>query len=368
MRIGIDCRIFSSKFTGIGRYAFELVSHFEKLNNKLKNPHQFVLFFNNPEYRSFKTPKNFKKVLVNAKHYSLAEQTKFPRLLYKEKLDIVHFPHFNVPIVYRKKYIVTIHDLTLSLFPGQKMNKWYHRLAYNITIKNAVKTAKRVISVSENTKFDITSYLKIKPEKITVIYNGVGDEFKLLQNPKTPKYIKKPFLLYTGVWRNHKNLPGLLKAFAILRFEKKLNLQLVITGKPDPHYPEVQQAVNNLGLQNDVIFPGMVPEKELIQLYNSALFYVFPSYYEGFGLPPLESMKCGTPVAASNSSCIPEICGKDNAIFFDPANPVDIAEKIYKLYKDADLQAALVQKGLSHAAKFSWKTAAEKTFEIITKS
>lgn len=383
MKIGIDCRIFSSEFTGIGRYTHELVTGIIRLNNSLPKPHELVLFFNEPQYLNFTSTKtaarHVKKVLVNAKHYSLAEQTKFLTKLNQENLDIVHFPHFNVPILYLRPFTVTIHDLTLSIFPGQKMTKWYHRLGYQLTIKNAVKKTKKVIAVSNNTKNDIQKFLKIPPEKIAVIYNGVSPDFKSLKNsPDAQKSIKstlqkfkiiKPFLLYTGVWRNHKNLPKLLHAFHILKTQKNLkNLQMVITGKEDTHYPEVKNTIKKLKLQNDVILPGLVDEKDLINLYNAASIFVFPSLYEGFGLPPLEAMACGTPVAASNTSSIPEICGKENAIFFDPENINDIAEKIAMLYKDTDLQAKLVKQGLAHAATFSLAKTAEKTFKIITEN
>ena len=233
MKIGIDCRMFNSSFTGIGRYTFELVKHISKINKTLPHPHQIILFFNNPAYKGFKTSDlNIKKVLVNAKHYSYDEQTRFCRKLYKENLDIVHFPHFNIPILYRRPYIVTIHDLTLSLFPGQKMNKWYHRFAYHLVIKNAVKKAKKIIAVSYSTKEDLAELLKVNKEKIKVIYNGISEEFKIIEDSskidKTLKKYKidKQFLLYTGVWRDHKNLPRLIKAFKILK-NKNLDLQLV---------------------------------------------------------------------------------------------------------------------------------------------
>ncbi|MDA1060239.1 MAG: glycosyltransferase family 1 protein [bacterium] len=373
MRIGIDCRLFSSNFTGIGRYTHELVGNIIELNRHLKEPHQLVLFFNNPEFHQFKTIAPIKKILVNAKHYSIKEQTRFLRLLNKEKLDHVHFPHFNVPIFYRRPYTVTIHDLTLSLFPGRKMTKWYHRLAYYLTIKNATKKAKKIIAVSQNTKDDIVKLLKRDPDKIEVIHHGINPDFTIVKDAHVLEktlhkyHIKKEFLLYTGVWRDHKNLPRLIHAFKKLK-EKNYNLQLVITGKADPNYPEVKNTVKKLDIEGDVIFPGLVEEKELIHLYNAAHIFVFPSLYEGFGLPPLEAMRCGTPVTASNNSSIPEVCGIDNALFFDPENTEDIAEKIETLYKDSDLQAALIEKGIRHTSKFTWEKMAKKTFNVITRA
>ncbi len=373
MKIGIDCRIFSSNFTGIGRYTHELVNELIKINDKIHSPHSFVLFFNQPEYRTYKTKSpNVKKILVNIKHYSLAEQTKFLHILNKEKLDITYFPHFNIPIFYKRPYIVTIHDLTLSFFPGKKMTKFYHRIAYSLTIKNAVRRAKYIIAVSENTKKDIIKHLHISAQKIKVIYNGISDKFKFIKDTlclqKTlKKYnITKEFLLYTGVWRNHKNLVNLIRAFEIIKNTSHLNLQLVITGKPDPSYPEIKKTANNSRMKNDIIFTGLIPEEDLINLYNAAHIYVFPSLYEGFGFPPLEAMKCGTPVAASFSSSIPEICGKENAVFFDPYDTNDMAKKIIMLYKNTDLKKSLIEKGKKHVIKFSWKKMAQETFNLIT--
>jgi glycosyltransferase involved in cell wall biosynthesis len=154
----------------------------------------------------------------------------------------------------------------------------------------------------------------------------------------------------------------------ILREEKNLDLQLVITGKPDPHYPEVQNAVEKFQLQDQVVFPGLVPEKELIHLYNAAFIFVYPSLYEGFGLPPLESMRCGTPVVASNSSSIPEVCGQENALFFNPHDTQQIADQIEKLFKDANLQVELIAKGSQHAAKFTWQKTGENTWGAILKA
>ncbi len=365
MKLGIDCRIISSRFTGIGRYTHELVTRLIAHNEKKDNPDQIVLFFNDPEYYEFTTNSpHVKKILVNARHYSLAEQTKFLRALNKEKCDLVHFPHFNIPILYKRPFIVTIHDLTLSLFPGRKMTRLHHRIAYHKTIKNAVKKAKKIIAVSKHTKKDIIEHLKVSPEKITVIYHGIGQEFAPTNNTQAlEKYaIPGPYLLYTGVWRNHKNLKRLIQALGILK--KTTPLKLVITGNPDPHYPEVQETVKQLGLQDDVIFPGFVSEDELVQLYANAKIYVFPSLYEGFGFPPLEAMKCGTPVVASNASSIPEICGPQNAVFFDPQDPQDIAEKIIKVYNNSELQQQLITNGLSHSAQFSWEEMVAQTTKL----
>lgn len=369
MRIGIDARMFSSEFTGIGRYVYELVHQLIKIDKK----NEYVLFMNKPAYEEFEPPnKRISKVLVNAKHYSFAEQTRFLWKLWRAKLDLMHFTHFNAPILYRGATIVTIHDLTLSFFPGKKMNSWFYRQAYNVVLKNAVRHAKRIIAVSKNTKQDLIEIAKTSPAKVEVIYEGVGENF----GPKLDregiddllkKYnITKEFMLYTGVWRSHKNLVNMIKAFDLFCGEgdEGFDAQLVITGEESPYYPEVKRTVKEYDLEHKVVFTDLVPEDELTALYQAAKVYIFPSLYEGFGLPPLEAMRCGTPVIASKVSCIPEICGEENAVFFDPYDPEDIANAMRKLWLDDDLRAELRERGLTHSRKFSWEKMAEKTLEV----
>jgi glycosyltransferase involved in cell wall biosynthesis len=367
MRIGIDARMYSTAFTGIGRYVYELVKNLTEIDKK----NEYVLFMNKPEYDEFEPPnKRVSKVLVNARHYSFAEQTRYLRKLWRKKLDLIHFTHFNAPILYRGKSVVTIHDLTLSFFPGKKMNSWTHRKAYEMVLNRSAKHASSVIAVSQHTKKDLIDVTGVDSAKIEVIYEGVDEQFKPRPDKDAikdliKKYgITKDYILYAGVWRSHKNVVNLIKAFALLREDAGFEPQLVITGADDPHYPEVKRTVRELGLEHSVIFPGLVPEDELVALYQAAHVYAFPSLYEGFGLPPLEAMRCGTPVVASKSSCIPEICGEDNALFFDPLDPEDMANTIRKLWLDEDLQKDLRDRGLRHSKKFDWRKMAEETLKV----
>jgi len=254
------------------------------------------------------------------------------------------------------------------------MTGFHHRLGYSVVIKNAVRHAKAIIAISNNTAKDLKEILKVPLEKVTVIYNGISPEFRKLKSIEEKmqiqetlnKYnIKQPFILYTGVWRSHKNLSNLVSAFDTLINEKKLDLNMVITGREDPHYPEIRQSINRLNLQNSIVTPGLVSETELIHLYNAARLYIFPSLYEGFGLPPLEAMQSGTPVAASNTSSIPEICGEHNAVFFNPHDPKDMAEKIAFLYQNEELQEELIKNGYIRAKQFDWDSTAQQTYELI---
>lgn len=349
--------MFNLRF-GIGRYTHELVAHITRLNNELENPYRISLFFNNPEYTEFAAPANTEKILVNAGHYSYKEQTVFLKKLNEQNCDIVHFPHFNLPILYNKPYIVTIHDLIISLYPEKKIRKFHKHLAYKLAIKNAVKKAQKIITVSQNTKNDLQKFLKVPPEKITVIHPGVNPEFHRAQNPQLTlnKFgISKPFLLHTGVWRRHKNAENLIAAFR--KMKEKSDLQLVFTSPPQQKYRATDP---------DIIFTDKVNENELIDLYSAAAVFVFPSLYEGFGLPPLEAMACGTPVAVANTSSLPEICGQDriNALFFDPKKTDDIAEKVLNIYFDEELRRHLIKNGLEHIKKFSWEKMARETFSM----
>ncbi len=349
-----------------------------------------------------------KKVLANAGHYSIAEQTSFAHILHKEKCDLVHFCNFNLPLFFRGKFLVTIHDTTINFFPGKKMNTWWYKAGYNMVMRNAVKNSKKIITVSQNTKNDVIKLFspkvrtfystKTRPssnlkEKIDPILIAPSDEFHPisdLEKVQIKKKYKLPpeYIIYTGNWREHKNLVGLLKSFAILK-KSFPQLVLVITGKEDPCYPEVLETSRDLELEDSVKFVGCVDFNDLKKLTAAATVYVFPSFYEGFGMPPLEAMACEVPCAVSNTSAIPEVCG-DAALYFDPENEEEMAQQIAKLLREpkqsdsmtsheervaeginpADLKQSenlrgiLIKKGLERVKKFDWEKVAQKTLGI----
>ncbi len=380
MKIGIDLRMYSSRFTGIGRYCFELVENLLGIDHE----NDYVFFLNEPEYGKFIEAKKkfleegkekadggtqaFKAVKVEAPHYSKAEQTSFLKSIKKEKLDLMHFTHFNAPLMYRRPCVVTIHDLTLSFFPGKKMTKWYHRKGYHMVLKNIVKKAQKIIAVSKNTELDLHRLFNFTRGKTTMIHEAAGEEFRELPIeevlPIMEKFeIDKEYLLYTGVHRDHKNVVGLIGAFKILKEKHGFDGYLVITGRKNPHYPEVEETIEKLELKDSVKLVGLVSEEELIGLYNGAFIYAYPSFYEGFGLPALEAFACGTPVCASNTSCIPEICG-DAALYFDPKNLGEMAEKFYEVLRNEGMQKYLIEKGRQRLKEFSWKRMAEETLAV----
>lgn len=370
MKIGIDARFFSSQFTGIGRYTYELIKHMAALDTR----HQFVVFMNNPQFADFTPPnERWTKVLADTQHYSIKEQTHYARILNKADVDLIHFTHFNAPLLYRKPSIVTIHDLTLTLYPGAKMRSPLRRFAYQQTINSIAHRSKQIIAVSHKTKDDIVHFLRVSPHKISVIYEAASENFIVLPKEyasqkisdcKNQYAITGDYLLYTGVWRSHKNLINLLRAFSLLKNKYAFAGQLVITGKEDPYYPEVRATVASLQLTNAVRFTGLVSEENLVTLFNGALAYVLPSLYEGFGLPILEAFACGIPVACSWSSCLPEIAGEGNALLFDPHDPTDIAKKLSLLVASSELRSTLRERGLIRNKDFSWAKMARETLQL----
>jgi glycosyltransferase involved in cell wall biosynthesis len=370
MIIGIDCRLYSPNYTGIGRYVFEMVKHLIELDQE----NHYVLFFNEREFGEFQIPNDrWQKRLVNIPHYSLAEQWKFYRILQKEKLDLMHFPHFNAPILYKRPFVVTIHDLTLHYYPSKEYQpKWSLKkgiqvLFYRFLMGQVVKNAKHIISVSDNTKKDLLKEYSVPTEKVTTIHEGVPEHFQKapvegIQAVRQKFNIGKPYLLYTGVWRSHKNLLNLLKAFRII-LDQGHELQLVFTGKKDHVYPEIPQLIHDLHLEDRVVLTGFVSEEELVALMSGAEVYVFPSLYEGFGLPPLEAMQLGVPVACSNTSSLPEVC-QDAAMYFDPKNVQEMADAIQKILKNPELRQELIDSGQKNLRRFSWKDMTSHIIDI----
>ncbi len=366
MKIGIDARMYGPGFTGIGRYTFELLRHLALIDPE----NEYAVFLRREAYEKAVMPgPNFTKILADFPHYSWAEQTGFLRLLWRTSLDLMHFTHFNAPVFYRKPSVVTIHDLTVSFFPGKKMTDLISRAAYHFALSSVTRHARRVIAVSKNTQNDLERVLHTLATKIRVIYHGVSEALSLQgATPFTAlqsKFgLKKPFFLYTGVWRSHKNVTGMIRAFD--RFNRAAGrvYQLIITGRPQALYREVSDTVQALGAEDDVMLVGIVPDADLAGLYGAALAYIYPSFYEGFGLPPLEAMALGTPVLASHTSAIPEVCGEENALYFDPYSEADMAEKMGRMATDASLRHTLKERGLARVRQFDWQKTAQQTLDV----
>lgn len=397
MRIGIDCRMYGPEQTGIGTYIQYLIKNLLKL----KDNNEYWLFFlkqnKSLTQQDFLSKiKNQNSTFVSSPHrgkikifsldaywYTLKEQTIFPIYLYKSQLDLMHFTHFNAPILYQKKFIVTIHDLTPMFWPGHKMSgNPFRKFAYDVVLKNVILKSRAIITPSHFTKNDILKHFSINPEKIFVIYEGIKNKPPQNQREYFINNIEKkkteaknelkekhslnldfPYILYVGVWRYHKNLIGLIKAFYALKIKKQIPHKLVICGKEDPYYPEIKTTIKNLKLEKDTFLAGLVTGKKLDLLYRGADVYVLSSFYEGFGLTPLEAISQGTPAAVSKVGPMPEVLD-DSALFFNPNDIDDMSNKIFDLLSNANLQKNLLLKGQNVLKRYSWRKMAKQTLKL----
>lgn len=376
MKIGIDARLYGPLDKGIGRYTQKIIQQIEHLDQE----NEYFIFLRRENFDLLSCAKasegryvnpHFHKILADYPLYSFKEQILLPLKLKKYHLDLVHFPHYNVPILYRGKFVITIHDLihlkfnrqaTTRFWPFYFLKYLFSRLITRLAIKRAIK----ILTVSEFVKNQIISYYKVNPNKITVIYEATNMAKKIL--PTNIQYpisgIQYPYLLYVGNAYPHKNLERLLQAFKLVTDKlPTTNYKLILVGKIDYFYQRLKKMVQELKLDERVIFAGAISDQELTNLYQNALAYVFPSLMEGFGLPGLEAMSHNCPVLSSNAGSLPEIYGKA-AFYFDPIDTNDIAEKIKKIITEPDLREKLKKLGLEQVKKFSWKSCAEKTLKI----
>lgn len=299
--------------------------------------------------------------------YGIKEQLKFPyRQIKNSNIDIMHFPHYNVPLFYNKEFIVTIHDLTHLILPEFLPNKFAYYYA-KFMIGHAVKKSSRIFTVSENSKLDIVNIFKVSPDKITVTYNGVDKDFKLKEKKDIQylyeKYhipLNKKIIMYVGNLKPHKNLQRLLESYA--KMKDNSDKILLLVGKAFKSV-DLERKESDLGIQNKVIHTGLVTKEELIDFYNLADVFVFPSLYEGFGIPPLEAMACGTPVICADNSSLPEVVG-DAAIMFE-ATDVSQLTKCLDGYFDGEYDIkAYIEKGFQRVKLFQWENEIKKVMEV----
>ncbi|MEX1112494.1 MAG: glycosyltransferase family 1 protein [Candidatus Andersenbacteria bacterium] len=363
MKIAIDARAIL--WTGIATYVKNLLLQYAATSSS----HQFVVLIPDRwEQQARKTigklPEQFTLVPVTASYYSWQEQTIFLRQLNALDVDFVHFTHFNVPLLYRKPYVVTIHDATRFIFPGQKHQHLLKQLMYEVVFSRAVARACHVIFVTEHTRREVEALPLSLPKNSSVIYEGIHDRFfepiGALQRQKVRSLIgtSNPYLLYVGVWMSHKNIRRILDSFVELR-NRYPDLKLVITGKPVPGYTNALRYAQRLNVVDHVIFPGYVSNELLPALYSEAACFVFPSLYEGFGLPPLEAAACGTPVVTSNVSSLPEVMGFA-AVYVNPESIRSITMGVRMVLDNPSERRAYVEKGKNQAARFSWELAAQQ--------
>ncbi len=373
MRIGIDVRPITTAGLGrgLGIYTANLVKSLLKIDQK--NNYSLFLARNQvldnvltdlPSSRNV----NIVRLKRPTRNIFFWDQLLWWALLERERIDLFHSTVYGVPLICPCKRVFTIHDLTPLIFP-EFFKKFRHQAVYRFNFFTG-KYADRIITASHNSKQDIIHYLKISESNISVIFDGVGAQYQRLQDSKVIENIKiryhitGKFLLYVGGFDANKNLPTLVEAFRLLQEKRPSNedLLLVFVGNLTPAAVSLREFIRTLGIEQQVIFTGFVSEEDLIGLYSAAEVFLFPSLYEGFGLPPLEAMACGTPVITSNASSLPEVVG-DAAIQVDPHSSQAFSQKMFEVFTNDRLRQELSRKGLERAKLFSWEQTARKTLQ-----
>ncbi|HUS51950.1 MAG TPA: glycosyltransferase family 1 protein [Candidatus Bathyarchaeia archaeon] len=364
MKIVIDARMYGLEHAGIGRYVINLIDQIEKVDKE----NDYFILLRKKYYSKLKFKnRRFKKILADEPHYSFAEQIILPIRLIKLKPDLVHFPHFNKPIFWQGRFILTIHDLIKHESKGAKTTTrwqplyWLKYLAYKLVTRLAIRRAVKIIVPSKWWQTQLVKKYNLSRGKIVVIYEGVSKAFL---KPKAEgqkkdrlfkKYdLKKPFFIYTGSLYPHKNVAMLVEAI------KRLRLQLVVVCSRSVFYQRFIGEVKKIKAEKWVNFAGFVPDEELIVLYQEAEAFVLPSLLEGFGLIGLEAMAAGCPVIASKIPVLKEIYGPA-ALYFDPKSTDELVEKIRILVKNPKLKEKLKKLGFFQVRKYSWQKMAQET-------
>ncbi|MFA5052208.1 MAG: glycosyltransferase family 1 protein [Patescibacteria group bacterium] len=367
MKIAIDARFFGPYGKGLGRYTQKLVEHLEDADQE----NEYYILLRRDNWADYQ-PSNprFHKVEADYRWYSLVEQICMPLKLWSLGVDVVHFTHFNVPILYRRKFVVTIHDLILTKYPTERattLGPWLYRIKhalYHFVIRSAIKRATRVIAVSEYTKREVVDHFSCPPDKVKVTLEAVDPPTNRQSDDRVlEKYhIRQPYILYVGNAYPHKNCERLIEAFSMLIRESP-NLFLVMVGKDDYFYMRIKKLVKEKNLNQSVIFPGFVTDDDLPEIYRHASLYAFPSLCEGFGLPALEACQYNVPVIASNNSSLPEVLGPA-AEYFNPEHPDEIYSAMKLVIGQQSRADQLRSQGLGRVALFSWHRMAAATLEI----
>lgn len=360
----LDARTATPHFPGIGRYVANLA---RALVPQLAAEERLALLYD-PAHPLPRLPDGaVAQIPVTASPFSPGQQWKVPRLLHDLRADLYHSPYIAMPYLPGVPALLTLYDLIPLRYPehstarARLLVRWMTRLALHAT--------RHTIAISDFTRQDFVRELHLPAERITAIPLAADSAFQP-QPPEAAAAVRarynlpERFALYLGSNKPHKNLPRLVEAWQMANSRWQMaDCRLVIAGTWDARYPEARQRSEKLGLGKEVIFLGPVPEAELPALYAAATVFVFPSLYEGFGLPVLEAMACGAPVICSNTSSLPEVAG-EAAVTVDPLNVAELAAALARVLDDADLRHHLREGGLAQARRFNWQDTARRTLDL----
>lgn len=385
MIIGIDIRMLVRGMkTGVEEYTVNLLENMLSLDKNIK----FKLFYNgykkveldhdwlkfsNVELKQYRIPNRF----LDASSYFF-NYPKIDKLL--REVDVFFSPHIFLSSVSKKcRTITTFHDLSFEKYPefySASKNYWH----FSMNPKKQAREADKIIAVSESTKDDLVKIYGVNPDKIKVIYSGINQELRIENKESRILEIRKKYnlpenyILYLGTLEPRKNIIGMIKAFEL--FKKKFRFQrrhsgilpsefkLVVAGSKGWLYEDIFKMVKNSPAKNDIIFTGFIDDKDKSILYSQSELFIYPSFYEGFGFPPLEAMTCGTPVITSNFSSLPEAVG-NAAVMINPYNLDELYKAMKMVLNDDKLKNILIKKGFEQTKKFSWQKCARETLDFI---
>ncbi len=362
MKIAIDARLYGTEFTGLGRYTMNLVNELASLDKK----NSYFILLRKDYYNKLKLPPNFRKIEADIPIYTLREQIILPLFLNKLNADIVHFPHLNVPIMYNKKFIVTVHDIIM-----QKQGKsastlplpiyLLKRLPFKLIFYHTINRSQKIITATNTVKQEITSYYNNSENKIEVIHHGVD---KVIKKKVSKKISKDKYFLYVGNAYPHKNLKFLVKAIDEFNKGSDERVKLFIRTDKNEFRNRLERYVNKIKAAKYVKFLNRVSDEELGKMYNNSVAYVFPSLTEGFGLPGLEAIYNDTLLLAANTPVFREVY-RDQAIYFDPYDTSSLVNKMKYILDMSDKdRIKRVKKSKSLLKIYSWEKMAKETLNV----
>jgi glycosyltransferase involved in cell wall biosynthesis len=368
--IGLNAHLLSLRQTyrsaGISWYIYNLLTNL----NRVEPTYRYTAFLSDSDFQPHKGlavqrsswPTHKPAVRI------LWEQLVLPFFLKKESINLLHALAFVAPVAVRCPFVTTVYDLSFIRYPDafRPLNRWY----LSLFTRYSSKRARAIITISESTRQDVIQTFGVLPDKVRTIYCGVDDSFRPLPPGQVESFRIKQglpdrFILRLGTIEPRKNVEGVIRAYAAWRARDEKAPKLFIAGGKGWHYEQVFRLVEELNLTEHVVFPGYLPQEELPWWYNAASLFVYPSYFEGFGLPVLEAMACGTPVITSNVSSLPEVAG-EAAVMVDPTDIMALSQAMEQMFCDPDLARTRREKGLNQAAKFSWLTSARMTAQVYS--
>lgn len=360
-QIGIDARLWGTGNTGIGRYIEELVKQLQLLDTQ----NQYVLFCRRKDLEAIPSVPGWKKVVADVPHYSFSEQINLVQIFLQENLDLLHTPHFNVPILYPRPFIITLHDILWHKSKGTHVTNlpsplyWGKYAAYRVAVKTAVARAKRIIVPSHTVERDVIRFFPQAKQKLVVTYEGVpqkSSDISVRPKDTVKQATEAPYVLYVGNLYPHKNVERLVQSI------KQMPTTLVVVCGRSIFQDKFRSFLEKEKVSNVVVL-GHVSDSELTLLYKHAEAFVFPTLSEGFGLPGLEAMQSDCPVVCSAIPVLEEVYG-DAALYFDPNDTRDMTEKIKEIVENKKLRQRLVNHGKKQVKKYSWRAMGQKTLAV----